>query len=197
MSAIGYARVSTLDQDTALQIDALTAAGCDRIFEDHASGARTDRPQLAAALDYLRPGDTFTVWKLDRLGRSLPHLIEIVTGLRDDGVQFRSLTEGMDTTSAVGELVFNIFGSFAQFERALIRERTLAGLAAARARGRVGGRPPTMTGHKLAAARALLADGQSVASAAAAVGVSRRTLYRHLPDVSSVGGGGAGRLLGL
>lgn len=127
VALIGYARVSTGDQKLALQHDALNAAGCERIFDDHASGAKTDRPGLAEALAYLRGGDTLVVWKLDRLGRSMSHLIEKVGELAARGVGFRSLTEQIDTTTSGGMLVFNIFGSLAQFERDLIRERTMAG----------------------------------------------------------------------
>lgn len=177
---IGYARVSTTEQDPALQLDALQAAGCGRVFVEQASGARQDRPELARALDYARPGDTLVVWRLDRLGRSLRHLLELVDELGRRRVGLRSLTEQLDTTSAGGRLVFQVFGALAEFERELARERTMAGLAAARARGRNGGRPPAMTPAKLTAARALLDAGSAPAAAAAAVGVSRSTLYRAL-----------------
>lgn len=181
-SLIGYARVSKTDQDPALQGDALRAAGCARIFTDKASGAKDDRPQLSACLDYLRDGDTLVVWRLDRLGRSLTHLIATVTALQDRGVGFKSLTEGFDTTTAGGELIFHVFGAFAQFERRLIQERTRAGLAAARARGRLGGRKPKMTEQKLAAAQRLRDEGlMTMEQIANVVGVSRPTLYRHLP----------------
>tara|TARA_B100000949_G_scaffold231623_1_gene244147 strand:+ start:145 stop:927 length:783 start_codon:yes stop_codon:yes gene_type:complete len=136
VALIGYARVSTADQKLSLQLDALNTAGCDRIFDDHASGAKADRPGLTEALAYLRPGDTLVVWKLDRLGRSMSHLIEKVGELAARGIGFRSLTENIDTTTSGGMLVFNIFGSLAQFERDLIRERTHAGLKAARERGK-------------------------------------------------------------
>ena len=136
MAAIGYARVSTTDQDLALQLDALAKVGCTRIFEDTASGAKAERPGLAAALSFAREGDILTVWKLDRLGRSLSHLIETVSALKARGVGFRSLTESIDTTTPGGRLVFHIFGALGQFERDLIRERTRAGLEAAAARGR-------------------------------------------------------------
>jgi DNA invertase Pin-like site-specific DNA recombinase len=135
---VGYALVSTVDQDPALQLDALTKAGCAKVFEDRASGARADRPGLRASLDYVRDGDVLIVWKLDRLGRSLPHLIETVASLATRGVGFRSLTEAIDTTTSGGRLVFHLFGALSQFERDLIRERTRAGLAAA------AGRPPSM-----------------------------------------------------
>jgi DNA invertase Pin-like site-specific DNA recombinase len=144
LAHVGYARVSTFDQDPALQLDALTAAGCGKVFEDRASGARTDRPGLQKALDYAREGDVLIVWKLDRLGRSLPHLIETVSTLEKRAVGFRSLTEAIDTTTPGGRLVFHLFGALGQFERDLIRERTRAGLAAAEARGRNGGRKPVI-----------------------------------------------------
>src|ERR1700760_3786642 len=150
---VGYARVSTLDQDPALQLDALAVAGCAKVFEDHASGARSDRPGLRKALDYAREGDILTVWKLDRLGRSLPHLIETVTALEKRGVGFRSITEAIDTTTPGGRLVFHLFGALGQFERDLIRERTRAGLTAAAARGRKGGRKPVVDIEKLKRAR--------------------------------------------
>lgn len=157
MAAIGYARVSTTDQDLALQLDALSKAGCARVFEDKASGAKADRPGLKAALSFVRDGDILTVWKLDRLGRSLPHLIETVNGLEARearGVSFRSLTEAIDTTTPGGRLIFHIFGALGQFERDLIRERTRAGLDAAMARGRQGGRKPVVTDEKLRRANA-------------------------------------------
>jgi DNA invertase Pin-like site-specific DNA recombinase len=178
---VGYARVSTADQDAALQRDALEAAGCVRVFEDTASGARTDRPQLAAALDFLREGDVLVVWRLDRLGRSLSHLIKLTNELAERGVGLRSLNEHIDTTTAVGQLVFHIFGALSEFERNLLRERTNAGLAAARARGRNGGRPRVMTPAKIDAARAMMAGGtHTMAEIAEAVGVGRATLYREL-----------------
>jgi len=177
---LGYARVSTLEQDTALQHDALSAAGCFRLWTDTASGAVTDRPELGAVMDALRPGDTLVVWRLDRLGRSLPHLIETVRGLADRGVGFRSLQETIDTTTPGGRLVFHVFGSLAEFERDLIRERTMAGLAAARRRGRVGGRPPVMTASKTKQAERMVAAGTPLSEVADVLGVSRTTLYRHL-----------------
>jgi DNA invertase Pin-like site-specific DNA recombinase len=183
---LGYARVSTTDQHPDLQIDALTAAGCYRVFVDRASGARTDRPQLTAVLDQLRPGDTLVVWKLDRLGRSLRHLVDTVTGLADRGVGFRSLREQVDTTTPGGKLVFHVFAALAEFERDLVRERTTAGLAAARARGRTGGRPSVMTPAKLAVARQLYASGEhTVAAIAATLGVSRASIYRHLQSAGT------------
>ena len=180
MTRIGYARVSTQDQDVALQRDALTAAECERIFEDQASGARTDRPGLAAALSYVRSGDVLVVWKLDRLGRSLPHLIETVTGLEARGIGFRSLTEAIDTTTSGGRLIFHIFGALGQFERDLIRERTRAGLAAAVTRGRRGGRKPVITAEKLRRARTLIAQGLTVREAAARIKVGKTVLCKAL-----------------
>jgi len=176
MTLIGYARVSTVDQNPEMQHDALTAAGCERIFTDKASGAKTDRPELAKALDYVRTGDVFTVWKLDRLGRSLPHLVTTVNDLRARGVEFRSLTEGFDTTTIGGRLVFHVFAAVADFERDLIRERTQAGLAAARVRGRLGGRPSRVTPAKLARARKLIeAREMTMDEVAKAVGLTRPT----------------------
>jgi DNA invertase Pin-like site-specific DNA recombinase len=177
---IGYARVSGRDQNPQMQLDALEAAGCDRVFVEKASGALRERPQLAAALEYIRPGDVLVVWKLDRLGRSLRHLIDTVTALEERGIGFRSLKESIDTTTATGRLIFHIFAALAEFERAMIRERADAGRAAARARGETGGRPRSMTPDKLAFARALLDTKRTVAQAAAAIGVGRSTLYRYL-----------------
>ncbi len=178
---IGYARVSTAEQNPELQIDALRAAGCSRIFTDYVSGTKTSRPELDRALDHLRPGDTLVVWKLDRLGRSLAHLVETVKSLAERNVGFRSLQDPVDTTSAGGRLVFHVFAALAEFERDLIRERTHAGLAAARARGRVGGRKRALTPAQVQMARELLADRQrDVASVAATFGVNRATLYRAL-----------------
>jgi DNA invertase Pin-like site-specific DNA recombinase len=173
--------VSTLDQNPALQIDALTAAGCVRIFTDHASGTRERRPQLDATLDYLRPGDVLTVWRLDRLGRSMQHLTTIVNDLAKRDIQFCSLTEGFDTTTPGGKLVFHMFAALAEFERAIIVERTRAGLDAARARGKLGGRKPKITPAQITLARKLRDAGEhSVDEIAALVGVSRATIYRHL-----------------
>ena len=178
---LGYARVSTGDQHPDLQLDALTAAGCYRVFVERASGALDARPELAKALDQLRPGDTLVVWKLDRLGRSLRHLIDTVGELERRGVGFKSLRESVDTTTPGGRLVFHLFGALAEFERDLVRERTAAGLAAARARGRKGGRPPVMTPQKAALARQLYDLRQhTVAAIAQTLGVSRASLYRHL-----------------
>jgi DNA invertase Pin-like site-specific DNA recombinase len=179
---IGYARVSTVDQNLALQRDALTEAGCAKIFTEQMSGAVTDRPVLHDALEFARSGDTLIVWKLDRLARSMKQLIETVENLRVRGIGFRSLTEALDTTTAQGRLVFHMFGALAEFERSLIRERTQAGLAAARRLGRRGGRPPKLTEDDLEAARALLANPDiGVTQIAHRLGVSPATLYRHIP----------------
>lgn len=178
---IGYARVSTLDQNLGLQRDALEKAGCEQVFEDHVSGASAERPGWAQAQTVLREGDTLVVWRLDCLGRSLKHLIDTVNELDARGVGFKSLTESIDTTTPGGRLVFHIFGALAEFERELIRERTHAGLAAARARGRKGGRPKKLTPRQVATARTLLKDREhSVTGVAEMLGVSRNTLYRAL-----------------
>ena len=178
---IGYARVSTFDQDLSLQRDALEEAGCKRIFEDTISGAKAIRPQLTAALDHLRPGDTLVVWRLDRLGRSLSELIDLITSLNKEEIAFQSLTEQIDTTTSGGKLIFHIFGALAEFERELIRERTQAGLAAARARGRKGGRPKLLDERKVAMAQALYDSGEhSIKDICQTLGVSRATLYRYI-----------------
>ncbi|MCZ8272007.1 MAG: recombinase family protein [Beijerinckiaceae bacterium] len=191
---VGYARVSTLDQNPALQIDALKGAGCEKLFVEKASGASRDRPELKGALDYVREGDTLVVWKLDRLARSLKQLIETVAMLEARGIGLRSLTESIDTTTAGGRLIFHIFGALAEFERTVIRERTKAGLTAARARGRVGGRPPKLSVDDLKAAKALLGDPTiTVADVAKRLGVSPATLYRHLPAARSTMQEGEGR----
>ncbi len=192
MDLIGYARVSTTDQDHALQADALAAAGCARTFTEKASGSLDSRPELARCLDHLRTGDTLVVWRLDRLGRSVRHLTDTVTALADRGVGFRSLTEGFDTTTPGGKLIFHVFAGLAEFEREIIRERTTAGLNAARARGRVGGRRPKMTSDKTATARQLYdAKKHTVVQIAEIVGVSRATLYRHLEPDEQTGAGAA------
>jgi DNA invertase Pin-like site-specific DNA recombinase len=180
VTLIGYARVSTLDQDPALQLDALAATGCTTVFDDRASGARADRPGLRRALDYVREGDVLVVWKLDRLGRSLAHLIESVAMLEQRGVGFRSITEAIDTTTPGGRLVFHLFGALGQFERDLIRERTRAGLAAAAARGRKGGRKPVVDADKLDRARGMLAKGLTVREAALRLKVGKTVLYAAL-----------------
>ena len=177
---VGYARVSTIDQDSALQLDALAAAGCAKVFDDCASGARVDRAGLRSALEYVCDGDVLIVWKLDRLGRSLPHLIETVTSLATRGVGFRSITEAIDTTTPGGRLVFHLFGALGEFERDLIRERTRAGLAAAVVRGRKGGRKPVVTSEKLARARTIIAKGLTVREAATRLKVGKTALYHAL-----------------
>jgi DNA invertase Pin-like site-specific DNA recombinase len=181
---IGYARVSTSGQNLDLQADALTRAGCDRIFTDTVSGVRADRAGLSEAVSFARAGDVLAVWRLDRLGRSLPHLIEVIADLEGRGIGFKSLTESIDTTTSGGRLIFHIFAALADFEKSLIRERTNAGLAAARARGKVGGRPRAMTKEKLKAAERLLLDDVSAREVADAIGVSLPTLYRWLPAVN-------------
>jgi DNA invertase Pin-like site-specific DNA recombinase len=180
---VGYARVSTRDQSPILQRDALKQANCDRVFEERASGAARDRPQLKAALDYMRKGDTLVVWKLDRLARSTSQLIETVRDLETRGIGFRCLTQSeIDTTTAGGRLVFTIFGAIAEFEREVIRERTRAGLDAARSRGRTGGRPARLGPKDLEKARTLLLNPDiTVAEVARTLGVGPATLYRHLP----------------
>lgn len=187
---LGYARISTQEQDPALQHDALEAAGCFRVFTDVASGKLERRPQLDAVLDQLRPGDTLVVWRLDRLGRSMAHLIETVAALEERGVALVSLQESIDTSTATGRLVFHVFGALAQFERELLRERTMAGLEAARARGRRGGRPRVMTPEKAAVARQMLDAGEhSMATIAATIGVGRSTLYAYLAEHQAAGEG--------
>jgi DNA invertase Pin-like site-specific DNA recombinase len=188
MAQVGYVRVSTAVQDGALQRDALTKAGCGRFFEDKASGAKSDRPGLNDALGYVREGDVLVVWKLDRLGRSLPHLIETVTLLGRRGIGFKSLTEGVDTSTPNGRLVFHIFGALAEFERDLIRERTGAGLNAAAARGRRGGRKAVVTPEKLARAKALITEGFNVREAAGRVKVGKTALYEALANQQSQDG---------
>ena len=179
---VGYARVSTQDQNPELQLDALKGAGCERVFEEKASGAKRDRPELAAALSFMRNGDALVVWKLDRLARSLKQLMETVEDLSARGIGFRSLTEAIDTTTSGGRLVFHTFSALAEFERGIIRERTTAGLNAARARGRIGGRPRSLTEADLAVARTLLKDGDlTIAQVAERLGVAASTLYAHLP----------------
>lgn len=179
-AVFGYLRVSGTDQVLDLQRDALAKAGCDRVWEEVASGAKNDRPELLDLLGHLRAGDTLVVWRLDRLGRSLTHLIETVEGLQARGVVFRSLTETIDTSSPGGMLIFQIFGALAQFERALIQERTVAGLAAARARGRIGGQPKRIDAAKARQIRRMIEDGTPKSEIAAVLGIGRATLYRHL-----------------
>jgi len=178
---IGYERVSTDDQNLALQHDALQAAGCEKIFSDKMSGAKADRPGLKEAFEFARAGDTLVVWRLDRLGRSLKDLMALVEGLEQRTIGFRSLQESIDTTSSGGKLIFHMFGALAEFERNLIRERTQAGLQAARARGRKGGRQPKLTPQQIEVGRSLAIDPKrSVTSICAHLGISRPTYYRYI-----------------
>jgi DNA invertase Pin-like site-specific DNA recombinase len=181
---IGYARVSTLDQNLDLQTDALRAAGCGFTFSDRTTGARADRPGLREALAFAREGDLIVVWKLDRLSRSLSHLVETVQELERRGIGFRSLTEGLDTSNSGGKTIFPLFAAIASVERSLIQERTRAGLAAAKLRGRVGGRPKLLNTEKLAAAMKLLSAGTSPREVAAILNISIPTLYRYCPVAS-------------
>ena len=176
---IGYMRISTQDQKLDLQEDALIAAGCDKLFSDKASGAKEDREGLAEALEYVRQGDTLVVWRLDRLARSMKQLVQIVTDLRERGIGFMCLQEGIDTETSTGNLVFGIFASLAAFERDLIRERTNAGLKAARARGKVGGRPKLLNAKQEELAKVLYADPNiSVSTICRQLGIGRTTFYR-------------------
>lgn len=178
---IGYMRVSTGEQSLYLQRDALDRAGCERVFDDVCSERATERRGLGNALDIARDGDTLVVWKLDRIGRSLPHVVGLVGDLQKRGIGLKVLTGDIDTTTATGRLVFGIFATLAEFERDLIHERTMAGLAAARARGRAGGRPRVMTKQKLKAAMALMADRDNAArDVAAQLGISVSTLYAYV-----------------
>lgn len=178
---IGYARVSTTEQHLDLQTDALRQAGCEKIYTDTVSGASEDRPGLTTALEVLRVGDTLVVWKLDRLGRSLPHLVTAVNDLKTKGVGFQSLQEQIDTTSGIGKLIFHVFAALAEFERDLIRERTKAGLASARARGKLGGRPKSLNAQQVALANAMYADKQnSVQDICATLGIGKTTFYRYI-----------------
>jgi DNA invertase Pin-like site-specific DNA recombinase len=177
---IGYARVSTHEQTLALQQDALQKAGCTKIFTDTASGAKTERRGLDQALTYVRKGDTLVVWRLDRLGRSLPHLITTMTDLEERGIGFKSLTEHIDTTTSGGKLIFHIFGALAEFERNLIQERTQAGLAASRTRGKKGGRPKALTAKQLSIAHDLYEKRHPIADICRTLKISKATLYRAL-----------------
>ena len=180
---VGYARISTDGQVLDAQIDALKNAGCKKVFTEVASGAKKDRPVLKEVMAYLRSNseDVLTVYKLDRIARSLPHLIEIMAELNERAIGFQSLTEAIDTSTPGGKLLFHIMGAIGEFEKNLIQERTMHGLQAARAKGRVGGRPRRMTEDKVKAARQLLADGVPVKDVANAISVSVPTLYRWLP----------------
>ena len=178
---IGYARVSTQDQNLSMQRDALKKAGCERIYSDKITGATSSRDGLDKAIEMLRTGDTLVVWKLDRLGRSLSHLVELVNELKEREVGFRSLQESIDTTSGVGKLVFHIFASLAEFERDLIRERTMAGLESARARGRKGGRPKAMDEKKAAMARTMHREqSHTVQEICETLRIGKTTFYRYL-----------------
>ena len=178
---IGSARISTHEQTLNLQQDALEKAGCNKIFTDTASGAKAERKGLEQALNYVRKGDTLVVWRLDRLGRSLPHLITTMTDLEGRGIGFKSLTENIDTTTSGGKLIFHIFGALAEFERNLIRERTQAGLTAARARGKKGGRPNALTERQISIAQSLYADKKtSIPEIYRTLKVSKATLYRYI-----------------
>ena len=178
---IGYARVSTSEQTLNLQKDALEKIGCSKIFTDTASGVKAERTGLNEALEYVREGDTLVVWRLDRLGRSLKHLIETITDLNNRTIGFKSITESIDTTTSGGKLIFHIFGALAEFERDIIRGRTTAGLLAARARGRKGGRPKLLTGKKLGMAQELYNNGNNaIREICKTLNISRATLYRYI-----------------
>lgn len=178
---VGYARVSTVAQDTALQLDALKSTGCERIYQESRSGASRERPELEKCLDVLREGDTLIVWRLDRLGRSLKDLVQIVSELEARGVGFRSLNESINTSSAGGKLIFHVFAALSEFERSLIQERTQAGLEAARARGRQGGRPRKMSADQVRKAKAMLTDPKMTKGEVARhFGVTRMTLNKML-----------------
>lgn len=186
-ASVGYARVSTTDQGPALQVDALKSVGCEKMLVEQAAGATAERPELERAKDFLRRGDTLVVWRLDRLGRSLKDLVAIVNWLEERGAMFKSVTESIDTSTPGGKLVFHVFASLAEFERDLIKERTHAGLTAARSRGRKGGRPPAMSKKQALVARTMLKETDteghpkhSVSDVAAVMHVSRSTVYRAL-----------------
>jgi len=177
---IGYARVSTNEQNLDLQRDELHKAGCEQIYTDQVSGTKARRPGLEQAFSHLRSGDTLVVWRLDRLGRSLRHLIDTVTELQDKGIGFKSLQESIDTTTSGGKLVFHIFGALAEFEREIIKERTLAGLQAARARGRRGGPKRKLTDEQVQMAQTLYSTQMPVKEICQALGISRATFYRYV-----------------
>lgn len=181
---IGYARVSTDEQNLELQVDALKSAGCDRVFTDKVSGAASQKPGLEELLKYVRAGDTLVVWKLDRLGRTVKGLVDFVESLHSSEVHFKSLTDSIDTSTPSGRFFFHIMCAMAEMERELIRERTRAGLSAARARGKLGGRPSKMNAAKLDAARRWLEGGMPVNEVAAHLNVSRATLYRALASTA-------------
>ena len=178
---IGYARISTHDQTLALQLDALEKAGCEQIFTDRVSGTKAERKGLTDALSHLREGDTLVVWRLDRLGRSLRHLIDTITDLAERGIGFKSLTENIDTTTSGGKLVFHIFGALAEFEREIIKERTMAGLKSARSRGKVGGRPKALTPKEVQMLRNMSADKSlTVSDICKTLSIGRTTFYRYV-----------------
>lgn len=178
---IGYARISTQEQTLDLQLDALHRTGCEQLYTDTASGAKTERKGLQDALDHLRAGDTLIVWRLDRLGRTLKQLIELINDFNARGIGFKSLQENIDTTTSGGKLVFHIFGALAEFERDIIRERTHAGLQAARSRGRVGGRPKALNPKKAALAKSLYESKEhSIKDICETLGISRATLYKYV-----------------
>ncbi len=180
---IGYARISTADQTLDLQLDALTKAGCEKIYKDTASGSKTEREGLGQALEHLRTGDTLVVWRLDRLGRTLKQLIELINDFNARPIVFKSLQENIDTTTSGGKLVFHIFGALAEFERDIIRERTNAGLQAARARGRLGGRPKALNPKQIALATSLYESQEhSIQDICTILGVSRGTLYKYVGE---------------
>lgn len=182
---VGYARVSTHEQNLDMQLDALHAAGCTKIFTDKISSVKAERKGLAEALDFLRPGDVLVVWKLDRLGRTLKQLIELVATFDAKGIGFKSLKETIDTTTSTGKLVFHIFAALAEFERDIIQERTRAGLAAARARGRKGGRPKSLNAKQIAQVISLYESGDhSINDLCNTFGISRGTLYKYIPSES-------------
>ncbi|MGC1007516.1 recombinase family protein [Pantoea agglomerans] len=178
---IGYIRVSTNDQNTDLQRNALQSADCELIFEDRISGKTSDRPGLKKALRCLQPGDTLIVWKLDRLGRSMRHLVMLTEELRERGVNFRSLTDSIDTSTPMGRFFFHVMGALAEMERELIVERTRAGLAAARDKGRIGGRRRKMTAETVERARRMLAQGATLLQVSLVLDVSEKTIYRYIP----------------
>jgi len=184
---VGYARVSTDDQNLALQQDALGAAGCRTIYEENASGKSATRPELDNCLKALRPGDSLVVWRLDRLGRSLGDLVALITGLDERGIGFESLTEKIDTNSATGRLIFHVFAALAEFERNLIRERTVAGLAAAKARGRIGGRKPKVDSKMVKKMKAMQAGGFPISAIASDLGLARSTVYAYICTENQVG----------
>jgi len=191
---IGYARVSTFEQNLNLQKDALKAAGCEKIFEDRISGAASTRPGMDRAMEFLREGDTLVVWRLDRLGRSLKHLIEVVSKLEERCTGFKSLQEAIDTTSSGGKLIFHIFGALAEFERNLIRERTMAGLSAARARGRKGGRPKALNPQKREIAIRLYHEKKkTVKDVCEIMGISKPTLYSYVRSEQALKSDSTGR----